>query len=73
MALNLNTIDDILKALELGQVAFNEAVRMILALKAQGKLTDEEIYEKTKGLIHDGRSVIDSLGSASLHDDVTSA
>lgn len=67
--LPLNTVDDILKALNLGQIAFNEAVRMLLALKAQGKATDEEIYEKTQRLIVEGRSLLDTLGNASLRED----
>lgn len=66
MPISLSTIEDVLKALELGQIAFDRAVQIILALKAQQGLTDEEVYEKTKGMILEGRSLVDELGNVSL-------
>lgn len=69
MALNLDTIDDILKALNLGQIAFDQAVRMILALKAQGKATDEEIHLKTKDLIAEYRDLSNQLGNVSARNE----
>lgn len=69
LASTYDTIDKILKGLELGQIAFDQAIRMILALKAQGKLSDEELYVKTKGLIVEGRSLVDQLGNVSLQEE----
>jgi len=69
MPLNLNTIDEIIKALQLGQIAFDEAVRMILALKAQGNLSDQEIHDKTAGLVVEERNLLNELGNASLRED----
>ena len=65
MSLNLNTLEEIITALKLRTISFDQAIRMILTLKAQG-LSDEEIEEKAQGVVIEDRNLLNSLNTASL-------
>jgi hypothetical protein len=66
-------VEEILDLLIKGECSFDNAVRMILTLKAQGHTTDKEIELAVGDLVIEGRGVLHYIRNSSLHDEVTSA